>query len=107
WQPAYFYIANANTAINELALSSITESTRNELIGEAEFIRAFCYFYLVNLFGDVPLITGTNYKVNSLASKISSDSIYKLIFADLKDAQIRLSSDYSFSKGERDQPNHW
>jgi len=108
WQPAYFYIANANSAIQGLQTSSsLTESTKTELIGEAKFIRAFCYFYLVNLFGNAPLITGTDYRVNSLAGMVSPDSIYKQIFDDLKDAQIRLSSDYSFSNGERDQPNHW
>lgn len=106
WSDPYKFINNANAAIEGLANSNgVTQATKNELLGEAKFIRAFCHFYLVNLFGDVPLVTVTDYRVNAVASRTPIAQVYQQIISDLKDAQQLLASDFSFSKGERDQPN--
>ena len=108
WAEPYQYINNANAAIEGLMNSTgVTLSTKNELIGEAKFIRAFCHFYLVNLFGDVPLILTTDYTKNAIASRTPQFQLYKQIISDLIDAQNSLASDFSFSNGERDQPNKW
>jgi hypothetical protein len=34
---------------------TLTPSLKDQLLGEAKFVRALTYFYLVNLFGDVPM----------------------------------------------------
>src|SRR5690606_28955298 len=66
WNPAYKFIYAANACIEGLANStSLTPTVKKSLSGEAKFIRAYCYFYLVNIFGDVPLITTTDYETNS------------------------------------------
>lgn len=41
---------------------TLTASLKTQLIGEAEVLRAFAYFNLVNLYGAVPLVTTTNYR---------------------------------------------
>src|ERR1700743_3517509 len=66
WQNAYGYIYQENAIIENIRQSSdgITDKTKKLQIGEAEFMRAFWYFYLVNFYGDVPLITTTDYKAN-------------------------------------------
>ncbi|HSZ33092.1 MAG TPA: RagB/SusD family nutrient uptake outer membrane protein [Puia sp.] len=108
WNEGYKYIYNANAIINGLMNSTgMTDSTKNQLEGEAKFVRAFCHFYLVNLFGDVPLITATDYKTNSLASRTPSSLVYAQIITDLKDAASLLSVDYRYSGGERIRPNKW
>ncbi len=108
WDEPYVYINNANAVIEGLNNSTgVTVSTKNELLGEAKFIRAFCNFYLVNLYGDVPLITSTDYLVNAVASRTSKIRVYQQIINDLSDAQNLLATDFSFSNGERDQPNKW
>ena len=108
WQEPYNYIINANSAIEGLSNSTgVTSATKNQLTGEAKFIRAFCNFYLVNLFGDVPLITSTDYRVNSSASRTPKSQVYQQIIQDLKDAESLLSNDYSFSNEERVEPNRW
>ncbi|MGS2741847.1 RagB/SusD family nutrient uptake outer membrane protein [Sinomicrobium sp. M5D2P17] len=107
WQPMYVYINNANGILEGIEASSISESLKKQLRGEAKFIRAFCYFYLVNLFGDVPIVTTTNFEENRLLSRSSIEEVYAFIINDLKEAEALLSEDYSSSGGERIQPNRW
>jgi hypothetical protein len=85
----------ANAVIEGVSSSnSLTSTLKNQLIGEAEVLRAFAYFNLVNLYGPVPLVTTTNYQVNATLPRTSVDSVYKQILADLLDAQTRLPVAY-------------
>jgi hypothetical protein len=89
------YIFSVNSAIEGLTKSaSLTPSIKQELLGETKFIRAFCYFYLVNLYGDVPLVLTTDYKQNSNIGRSAKSDVYIQIVTDLKDAQNLLSADY-------------
>lgn len=106
WANAYRYINNANGVLEGLEKSTLlTTTARLQLEGEAKFIRAFCHFYLVNLFGDVPYISTTDYRINAVASRMPKEEVYQKIISDLKDAQNLLASDFSFSNGQRNQPN--
>ena len=108
WSEPYKYIYKANAIIEGLARSTnITSALKSELEGEAKFIRAFSHFYLVNLFGDIPLITTTDYRVNAAAPRTPEAEVYNQIIADLKQAQNLLSNDYSRFNGERVRPNKW
>ena len=108
WNEGYKLIYYANAVLEGLNSSTaISDSNRTQLIGEAKFIRAFCHFYLVNLFGDIPLITTTNYQLNAIAVRTPAHNVYVQIISDLKDAQSKMSPDYSFSYGERVRPNKW
>lgn len=58
WAYLYSTIGKTNLIINNAGQVNdpqLTESRRNAIIGEASFIRAFMYFQLVQLWGDVPL----------------------------------------------------
>ena len=106
WSPAYKYIYASNACIEGLEKSqSLTPSIKKSLLGEAKFIRAYCYFYLVNLFGDVPLVTTTNYEVNSLMPRTAKSLVYDQIVDDLQDAQDLL--DQAYLSTERVRPNKW
>ena len=108
WSEPYQYIFGANAIIEGLLQSTgVSAKVKTQLEGEAKFIRAFCYFYLVNEFGEVPLHTATDYKVNNTTAKATVTEIYAQIIKDLKEAQHLLSADYSFSNGERVRPNSW
>lgn len=57
WNSHYRGIANANEALANIpVIQQIDEDKRNRLLGEARFLRAYYYYNLVRLFGDVPLI---------------------------------------------------
>lgn len=108
WQTMYSTIYGCNSVISGAeASTTIHDSVRNELIGEAEFVRAFANFYLVNLFGGVPWVTTIDYNKTSLLTNSSPDTIYSAILADLLDAQNRLPTDYSVGLGQRIIPNRW
>lgn len=108
WSAAYYDIYTANAIIEGVsASSSLNDSVRSQLIGEAKFMRSFIYFYLLNVFGEVPLVTSTLYINSSVQARTSSSIIYDQIVSDLKDAEAQLPADYSASHGERIRANKY
>jgi hypothetical protein len=108
WGDAFQYIHAANAVIEGLQENkNVSPQNIKQLTGEALFIRSFCNFYLVNFFGKIPLITGTNYQVNAPASRMDRTIVYNQIIADLQAASDSLPGDYSFSQGEKTRPNKW
>ena len=108
WQPAYYDIYCANAIIAGIQASkAISSSTANQLIGEAKFIRAFCYFYLVNLFGNIPLNLNIDFNKTVLLSESSQAQVYQQITNDLLDAQNLMISDFSLSNGQPIRANKW
>jgi hypothetical protein len=102
WNTAYNVIYGSNAVLEGLELSTtLTEETKSRLTGEAKFIRAFSYFYLTNLFGDVPIVTTTNYLTNSLIEQVQPNKVYELIIKDLTDAKQLLPSNYVNYSNER------
>src|SRR5690348_10613400 len=58
WNPAYQLIYQANAVLAGVRASTgLSAESKARFIGEAEFLRAFFYFYLVNLFDAVPYVT--------------------------------------------------
>lgn len=117
WTPIYQQIFKVNNAIEGLnASTGLTPKVKQQLLGEAKFIRGFCYFYLVNMYGDVPLPINTDWKINALLPRTAKAQVYQQIIADLKDAQGLLYTDYlkgdaltpyPLASAERVRPNKW
>lgn len=106
WASSYSNIYKINAIIEGLeASSNITDSVKIQLVGEMKIVRALYYFYLVNLFGDVPLIVSTDYQVNSTMPRIATAKIYEQIISDLKDAEGKLKT--SYPDKDRARPNKW
>ncbi|SFW90696.1 RagB/SusD family nutrient uptake outer membrane protein [Chitinophaga sancti] len=113
WSLNYSIIFAANSAIEGLSSNQLlTKSTQQQLLGEAKFVRAFCYFYLVNLYGKVPLVISTDPLVNQILGRQDVDKIYSQMIADLSDAEELLSEDFrsgnvSISTDQRVRPSKW
>lgn len=106
WQDMYSCIYKCNAILEGLALSnSLQKELKDQLTGEARFFRAFAHFYLVNLFGDVPLVLNTNYKINQNIPRTPSGDVYDQIVTDLLVAETVLRAGYSFSENERIRVN--
>jgi hypothetical protein len=102
WSEPYKAIYNANAILEGIASSSkITPALKKQLEGEALFLRAFNYFYLVNLFGGVPLVLTTDYRVNSTIEKSDSLLVYNQVINDLLLAQQLLGDSYQEAFKER------
>ncbi len=96
WNILYQFIFRTNAALEGVAASKgISEDVRTQLTGEAKFLRAFFYFYLVTLYGDVPLVTHTDANTNRMAGRTPVAEVYNQIIADLKDAMLQLNDDYT------------
>ncbi len=108
WNNSYNIIYIANSIIAGLqASTTLTASLTQQLTGEAKFMRALCYFYLVNYFGDVPLELTTSINTNSSLARTASASVYSQMVSDLSAAESSLATDYSWSQGNRTRANIW
>ncbi|SDF00947.1 RagB/SusD family nutrient uptake outer membrane protein [Chitinophaga filiformis] len=111
WAYIYKMIFISNSAIEHIPAGKLlSPQIRSQLLGEAKFIRALCYFYLTNIYGDVPLAITSDYKTNSLLPRSSITEIYTQIIKDLQDAKALLSENYIANDGvsetdERIRPN--
>lgn len=108
WANYYKVIYACNAAIEGLQNNnSIDLTVKNQYIGEAKFNRAWCYFYLVNLFGDVPLITSSDVQLSATAPRSATSAVYKQIVLDLTDAQSNMQADYTFNGMGKARANKW
>jgi hypothetical protein len=90
WNGLYRVIAQANLVLDKVpAISPMDEVQKTRVLGEARFLRAWSYFYLVRLWGDVPLILlpQTASSENFRPSPASQEEVYALILEDLKAAE--------------------
>lgn len=106
WNTSYNQIYAANAVLEGLQASkNITEDNKNNLLGEALFIRALSHFYLVKLYGGIPYIKNTDYRQNSIASRMSIEEVFKNIISDLEKAISLLPANYTSS--QRLRPNKY
>jgi len=90
WRAHYRSTAILNSivgALNEDRLGSqVSQNTKDELMAQATFVRAFNYFCLVRCYGDVPLITEDTDMVGDAISRDPIADVYALIISDLQTA---------------------
>jgi hypothetical protein len=95
YDSGYNLLFIANSLLNGLSLSTgVSASAKAQLGGEAKMIRALIYFYLVNLYGDVPLVLSTDYSQTALLPRSPVADVYAQIKNDIRDAQQQLSANY-------------
>ncbi|WP_443938526.1 RagB/SusD family nutrient uptake outer membrane protein [Pedobacter sp. MW01-1-1] len=97
WYYPYQLVKNANNAISGITASTtLTPSLKSQLLGEAKFMRAFVYFELVNLYGDIPMPLKDDYSAfeNAALPRSSVAAVYAQITTDLIDAQNLLPTAY-------------
>jgi len=106
WNSAYNQIYATNSIINGCEQSSsLTQAQRNQLTGEALFIRSLEHFYLLSIFGSVPYVSGTDYKTNIKISKMAPEQMYAEIISDLETAADLLPETYAAAP--RIRPNKY
>jgi len=95
WNALYRGINYANNLLANINKPAMDENKRNVIKGEALFLRAYMYFKLVTMWGDVPLLlepTTDSRKVNNPATP--SKDIYAKILKDMTDAKD-IVNDYN------------
>lgn len=96
WPFAYEQIGRANNAIQYIPKVPVMDSAiRDRSMGEAYFLRAYAYFILSNIYGEVPIITEANVASgNYNVPKSSVDSVRALVESDLLQAANLLPETY-------------
>lgn len=106
WNNTYRFIYQVNACLEGLHKSqSLSAGVRAKLTGECRFLRALLYFHLVQFFGDVPLVTVTNYNANENMPRTNTVRIKDSIRADLLSAKELLPETYP--SGEKARANKW
>jgi hypothetical protein len=95
WLYGYKFIYTTNACIDGIAAShTVSPSLKQRLTGECKLTRAFLYFNLVNLFGDLPLVEGTDYRTNKHLQRTPVAEVYNFILTDLNEAKAALPVAY-------------
>ncbi len=85
WNDRYDEIFTANNILEKGKKASVTETIRNRYFAEARFFRAYAYFKLVKIYGDVPLVLKT-LDINSpelYMGRTPKKEVIDTIYADL------------------------
>jgi hypothetical protein len=96
WGEAYRSILRANLILENVPEITMNEAEKNAILAEAHAIRAWHYFNLVRLFGDVPLRTEVQISRQEASSnpRVDKEVIYDLILEDLTFAENNLPLEY-------------
>jgi len=98
WDILYKEIGRANTVITRAeAVVGMDEGLKAIRVGEAKFLRALCYFYAVQQWGDVPMPLEETTGAGKEVERIAAATVYTQILTDLTDAEAVLppsSPDY-------------
>ncbi|MBA5792695.1 RagB/SusD family nutrient uptake outer membrane protein [Flavobacterium sp. xlx-214] len=87
WDGSYQVIYQCNRIIEGVSSSTgIATADKRGLLGEAYFVRTLVHFYLSQLWGAVPYVTGTDYTVNRSVSKTPEIEMHKLLVTDAQKA---------------------
>ncbi|SHF23591.1 RagB/SusD family nutrient uptake outer membrane protein [Pedobacter caeni] len=93
---------SSNAIINIPRITEITPAVKNRCMGEAYFFRAFGYWRLMLIYGDVPIVTEADYqKSNFNLPKSPIEEVRKQIEADLLKAVELLPENYPDSERGR------
>ena len=102
WGTLYTGIENANLLIANINKPSMDSATRQNILGQALFLRGFAYYLLVSHFGDVPLnLTPTANANNTSIPRTASAKVYASIFSDMETGLPLLQTAAQLTDGTR------
>jgi len=91
WGELNAIVARANAVLFNVPNITMDDAEKTRILGEAYFMRALAHFYLLNMWGHIPLITKPIEKLDDLfVEQASQQDVWASIIADAKDAQSRL-----------------
>ncbi len=106
WDQHYALIKAANFILEGASKTPVSQDEINIALGNAHYWRAYAYFYLVRVFGPLPLITSNDLSLSEI-SPSSVEDVYKLIVDDLTAAEQMLPTSYSTAPRNHDGVDAW
>lgn len=106
WSQHFALIKACNWVIENASKTPTSQEEINIALGNAHFWRAYAYFYLVRVFGPLPMVVTTDPSATNVAPS-SVEEIYNLIVDDLKKAEGWLPTSYSQAPRNHDGVDAW
>ena len=106
WDQHFALIKACNWVIENASKTPTSQTEINIALGNAHFWRAYAYFYLVRVFGPLPMVLKTDPSATNVAPS-SVEEIYNLIVEDLKKAEGWLPTSYSQAPRNHDGVDAW
>jgi len=96
WAIYYEGVSRANKLLDNIDGINMDEERKSQIIGETKFLRAYFYYWLTNIFGDIPVhtTTPTPEEMQKAATPILSIQT-NVIIPDLIDASQRLPETFT------------
>ena len=92
WNNAYVMINRANDVIGNVENSAIAAPAKNNIVGNAKFLRALAHFDMLRSFGDVPLLIKATEATDQLKiPRTPIKTVYTQIIEDLKYAEANCT----------------
>lgn len=95
WKLNYNGINQCNTVIDKVPAVAMDENLKNRILGEAHFLRAYYYFQLTQVFGNVPLFIKLTPPEELKVPAAPKAEIYTQILSDCNSAAGILPSTFS------------
>ena len=106
WSQHFALIKACNWVIENASKTPTSQEEINIALGNAHFWRAYAYFYMVRIFGPLPMVVTTDPSATNVAPS-SVEEIYNLIVDDLKKAEGWLPTSYSQAPRNHDGVDAW
>ena len=91
WGELNAIVARTNQVLANVPAIKMDETRKKQIMGEAYFLRALSHFYLLNMWGNIPLITKpVNELEDILVAQAPASDVWASIKSDLKQAQSSL-----------------
>jgi starch-binding outer membrane protein, SusD/RagB family len=94
WSTCYKTINVCNTVIQSAENIKMDEKRKARAVAEAKFIRALAYYWLVQQFGDIPLMLTPTQGVITEATRSPKAEVFKIMVEDLQYAEANLDATY-------------
>ncbi|MBO9150771.1 RagB/SusD family nutrient uptake outer membrane protein [Chitinophaga sp. GCM10012297] len=95
WTNNYKTIYQANSVLENVGKVPMSRERMNRYLGEAHFVRGYCYFILSQYFGKVPLSVSTDFKTNGSLSRSDTAVINDFIMDELTQAETLLPGGFA------------
>src|SRR6056297_2666099 len=95
WRALYNLIYRANQCVEELPGVKMDQEKKTRMLAEVRFLRALGYFYLVNIYHNVPLVTrSVESKDDYYTEQAEPDSVWNFCIKEFKFASQNLPESY-------------
>lgn len=104
WAAYYAGIYRTNVIIERIETITIDDAVKNQILGEAKFLRALMHFDLVKLFGGIPYATTPDLTTLRTIDRTDAETVYANLITELTESVSLLAG---VAHGNNKRANEW